>query len=71
MVLPQSLSNSKFPQISGTLLNILYAVVWIVSTRPQISNSSSPTYQPFKHHSELANLIHSSEDKGFYLSPEY
>ena len=41
-----SLSDSKFPQVSRTLLRILAdlsnAVVWAVSTRPVISKSSSP-----------------------------
>ena len=41
-----SLSDSKFPQVSRTLLSILAflnnAIVWIVSTRPPTSKSSSP-----------------------------
>ena len=45
-----SLSGSKSPQISRTLLSILAdlnnAVVWIVSTRPVISKSSSPRTNP-------------------------
>ena len=50
MVFHWSLSDSKSPQVSGTLLSILAvlnkAVVWMVSTRPPISKSSSP----FKSH---------------------
>ena len=50
MVFHCSLSDSKFPQISRTLLSILVvlnnAVVWIVSTRPPTSNSSSPFNNP-------------------------
>ena len=46
MVFQWSLSDSKSPQVSRTLLNILTdlnsAVVWIVSTRVLISCSSSP-----------------------------
>ena len=41
-----SLSDSKSPQVSRTLLGILAvlnnAVVWMVSTRPLTSKSSSP-----------------------------
>ena len=41
-----SLSDSKSPQVSRTLLSILAvlnnAVVWMVSTRPPTSKSSSP-----------------------------
>ena len=40
------LRDSKFPQVSRTLLSILsvfnYAVVWMVSTRPPTSKSSKP-----------------------------
>ena len=46
MVFHWSLSNSKSPQVSGTLLSILAvlnnAVVWMVSTRPPVSKSSFP-----------------------------
>ena len=46
MVFHWSLSDSKSPQVSGTLLSILAvlnnAVVWMVSTRPPTSKSSSP-----------------------------
>ena len=42
-----SLSDSKSPQVSMTLLSILAvlnsAVVWTVSSRPQTSKSSSPS----------------------------
>ena len=50
MIFHWSLSDSKFPQVSRTLLSILAdlnnAVVWTVSTRPVISNSSSPCTNP-------------------------
>ena len=46
MVLHWSLSDSKFPQVSRTLLSILVVlnnvVVWTVSTRPP----ASKTYRP-------------------------
>ena len=46
MVFQWSLSDSKSPQVSRTLLSILAvlnnAVVWMVSTRPPTSKSSSP-----------------------------
>ena len=45
-----SLSDSKFPQVSRTLLSILAvlnnAVIWMVSTRPPTSKSSSPFSNP-------------------------
>ena len=44
------LSDSKFPQVSRTLLSILAdlnnAVLWIVSTRPLIFKSSNPFFNP-------------------------
>ena len=44
------LSDSKSPQVSRTLLNILAvlnnAVVWMVSTRPPTSKSSRPFNNP-------------------------
>ena len=50
MVFHWSLSDSKSPQVSRTLLTILAvlnnAVVWIVSTRPPTSNFSSPFSHP-------------------------
>ena len=50
MVFHWSLSDNKSPQISRTLLIILTvlknAVVWMVSTRPPISKSSSPFINP-------------------------
>ena len=50
MVFHWSLSDSKFPQVSRTRLRILTvlsnAVVWIVSTRPPISESSRPFNNP-------------------------
>ena len=50
MVFHWSLSCSKYPQVSRTLLSILAvlnnAVVWIVSTRPPTSKSSSPFNNP-------------------------
>ena len=46
MVFHWSLSDNKFPQVSRTLLSILAvlnnAVVWMVSTCPPTSKSSSP-----------------------------
>ena len=46
MVFHWSLSDSKSPQVYGTLLSILAflnnAVVWMVSTCPPTSKSSSP-----------------------------
>ena len=46
MVSHRSLSDSKSPQVSRILLNILTDlnndVVWMISTRPLISKSSSP-----------------------------
>ena len=51
MVFHWSLSDSKSPQVSRTLLSILAvlnnAVVWMVSTRPPTSKSSSPFSNPF------------------------
>ena len=48
----RSLSDSKSPQDSRTLLSILAdlktAVVWMVSIRPQISNSSCRLSEPFQ-----------------------
>ena len=50
MVFHWSLSDSKSPQISRTLLSILAflnnAVVWMVSTRPPTSKSSRPFNNP-------------------------
>ena len=50
MVFHWNLSDSKCPQVSRTLLGILAilnnAVVWIVSTCPQTSKSSSPFSNP-------------------------
>ena len=50
MVFHWSLSDRKSPQVSRTLLSILAvlnnAVVWMVSTRPPTSNSSSPFRNP-------------------------
>ena len=50
MVFHWSLSDSKSPQVSRTLLRILAilnnAVVWMVSTRPPSSKSSSPFSNP-------------------------
>ena len=51
MVFHWSLSDSKSPQVSRTLLNILVVlndvVVWKFSTRPPTSKSSSPFSNPF------------------------
>ena len=53
MVYHWSLSDSKSPQVSKTLLSILVvlnnAIIWMVSTRPVISKSSSPCTNPFGH----------------------
>ena len=50
MIFHWSLSDSKSLQVSGTLLSILAilnnVVLWMVSTRPLISESSSPFYNP-------------------------
>ena len=50
MVLHRSLSDCKSPQVSRTLLGILAvlnnAVVWMMSTRPRTSKSSSPFSNP-------------------------
>ena len=50
MVFHRSLSDSKSPHVSRTLLSILAVlnnvVVWMVSTHPAISNSSSPFINP-------------------------
>ena len=50
MVFHWSLSNKKSPQVSRTLLSILAVLnnvtVWMVSTRPPISKSSSPFSNP-------------------------
>ena len=50
MVFHWSLSDSKSPQVSRTLLSILAvfnnAVIWMVSTRPPTSKSSSPFSNP-------------------------
>ena len=46
MVFHWSLSDNKFPQVTRTLLSIMAdldnAVFWMVTTRPLISNSSTP-----------------------------
>ena len=50
MVFHWRLSDNKSPQVSKTLLSILAvfnnAVVWMVSTRPPTSKSSSPFNNP-------------------------
>ena len=50
MVFPWSLSDSKSPQVSRTLLSILAvlsnAIVWMVSARPPTSKSSRPFSNP-------------------------
>ena len=50
MVFHRSLSERKSPQVSRTLLSILAvlnnAIVWMVSTRPPTSKSSSPLSNP-------------------------
>ena len=51
MVFQWSLSDSKSPQVPRTLLSILAVlsnvVVWMVSTCPPTSESSSPFSNPF------------------------
>ena len=51
MIFHWSLSDSKFPQVSRILPSILAVlnnvVVWMVSTRPLISKSSSPFDNPW------------------------
>ena len=42
MVFHWSLSDSRFPQLSRILTDLNNAVVWMVSIRPSISNSSRP-----------------------------
>ena len=88
MVSHRSLSDSKSLQVSQALLSILTdlnsAVVWIVSTRPLISNSSSPCTNPlvtvpslpitiaitvtFMFHSFFSFLARSKYLSLFYLS---
>ena len=50
MIFHRSLNDSKSPQVSWTLLSNLAdhneVVVWIVSTCPLISKSSSPFTKP-------------------------
>ena len=50
MVFHWSLSDNKFPLVSRTLLSFLAdlnnAVIWMVSTRPLVSKSSSPCINP-------------------------
>ena len=59
MVFYWSLSDSKSPQLSWTLLSILAefnnAVVWMVSSHPLISQSSSPSTNPFGDCTECTN----------------
>ena len=51
MVSKRSLSESQSPQVSRTFLSILAdlnnGVIWMVSTRPPVSKSSSPSTNPF------------------------
>ena len=61
MVFHWSLSDSKSPQVSRTLLSILAVLsnnfIWIVTTHPPTSNSSRPFNNPLvivpKHQSQL------------------
>ena len=52
MVFHLSISDSKFPQVSRTLLsipaNLNDSVIWMVSTCPLISTSSSPFTYPLE-----------------------
>ena len=64
MVSHWTLRNNKFPEVSRTLLSTLAdlndAVVWRVSTRPLISESSSPFINPLwlyrTYHLQLVSL---------------
>ena len=59
MVFHLSLSDSKSPRLSRTLLSILAdlnnAVIFMVSTRPPISNSSISFYQAFEYRLQLVS----------------
>ena len=61
MVFQWNLSDSKSPQVSRTLLSILSvlnnAVVWMVSTRPPTSKSSSPFSNPLAYNTKSTNYI--------------
>ena len=61
MVFHWSLSNSKSPQVSRTLLSILAvpnnAVVWTVSTSPVIFKSSSPCTNPLVYWEHQLQLV--------------
>ena len=50
MVFHWSLSDSKYPQVSRTLLSILAdlnnAVIWMVAICPSISFQTPPTFHP-------------------------
>ena len=63
MVFHWSLSDSKSPQVSRTLLSILAvlsnAVIWIVSTRPPTFKSSRPTIITFMFHSFFNSIARS------------
>ena len=84
----RSLSENRSPQVSRTFLSILvnlnYAVVWIVSTRPVTSKSSSPSINSlmtvprapiiigiivaFMYHSFFSSLVRSKYLSFFTLS---
>ena len=63
MLSHRSLSGSKSPQVSRALLSILAdfnnAVVWMVSTRPLISKSSSPYTNPITISIAVTFIFHS------------
>ena len=67
MVFHWSLSDSKSPQVSRTLLSILAvlnnAVVWMVSTRPPTSKSSSPFHNPLVN---VPNNNNNNNDNCYY-----
>ena len=67
MVFHRSLSDSKSPQVSRTLLRILAvlnnAVVWTVSSRPPTSKSSSL----FSNHSVSVFIIIISSSSSIFI----
>ena len=72
MVFHWSLSDSKSPQVSRTLLSILAvlnnAAVWMVSTRLPTSKSSSPFSNPFITVPKAPTIIIMMSLKEFFTS---